>query len=127
MVSFSFTAPRTTEDELIEERNLLSVEQRELDEADLYGSQGTEIVESEDETAACLHYLRQMLASDELVMDSSTPLHQAMERCPDYVISTDFLIMFLRAERFDSNVSGLFRIMTFKHSCIQQQVSFGCG
>lgn len=86
---------------------MLSEEQRTMDEADLYGI--AEIMEIEEVTQSCLCDLRERLTNhqqlEETMSSPTVSIHQAMERCPEYLQSEDFLLLFLRAERFDVEVS----------------------
>ena len=107
MVSLSITAPRTTEDELNAERALLSQEQLQLDHAELYGGQAAAIAETDEMVVWTLQQVLERVVSEAQQTTTSTPVQQAMQNCPEYLMSQEFLLMFLRAERFDVEVRTL--------------------
>ena len=98
---FSFSAPRIERAQLQEELNNLSQAEREAVQRDLYG---TREEGKEDETE-----LRKMIqdvkdAAGQLD-ESNTEYLEAVEKCPEYVQSDDFLAMFLRADNYNVEVS----------------------
>jgi hypothetical protein len=98
---FSISAPRIERPQLEEELNNLSRAEREAVQRDLYG---TREEWEEDETELRMMIQDVKNAAGQLD-ESNAEYLEAVERCPEYVHSDDFLAMFLRADNYNVEVS----------------------
>jgi hypothetical protein len=106
---YSFSAPRIEEEDVIREIHALSQEERDHAYRDLYGEE-VPIEETPDMLAVAFSELTAALLA--IPESESAVFRRAIEVCPIYVSSIEFKLMFLRATRFDVEVSGmdLFRL-----------------
>mmetsp|Transcript_1052 Transcript_1052/g.1326 ORF Transcript_1052/g.1326 Transcript_1052/m.1326 type:complete len:299 (-) Transcript_1052:209-1105(-) len=93
---FSYTAPAFSEQELKNESENLSEQEKREIHLDLYG-QRKPFLETADFVTSKLEELEQQLLS----IEDIGAFALAKERCPDYVNGNDFRLLFLRKTMFD--------------------------
>lgn len=101
MSVFSFTAPQFTPEMADAERSALSEEERSKLRAEAYGEDGVEVEETPEMVQDALEQFKEHL----LQLEPKDVYNQALERCPWIVQTESAPISFLRAERFNAEVS----------------------
>jgi hypothetical protein len=99
-MAISYTAPRVELDDFAKELNALDCDAKESLRRDLYGDYA-DVEETPALLANSLIQLHQALDAIEPIAKEG--FLQAKKECPDYVNSDDFLLPFLRAERFNAS------------------------
>jgi hypothetical protein len=105
-MSFSASAPRIELQDLAEELESMSAQQVEEANRDLYGSSSSDgeiVAETPQDRLDALCRLDAALSE----IDEKEKFNTAIERCPDYVNSDEFRLMFLRAENLDAKVRAM--------------------
>jgi hypothetical protein len=105
-MSFSASAPRIEPRDLALELESLSEQQIEEANLDMYGSSSSDDQLAAETPQDCLHAMSRLDAALSQI-DEKENLKTAIERCPDYVNSDEFRLMFLRAENFDAEVRAM--------------------
>lgn len=114
-MAISYTAPRVELDDLAKELNALDCDAKESLRRDLYGDYA-DIEETPALLADSLIQLQEALEAIEPSIKAA--FLQAKEECPDYVNSNDFLLPFLRAERFNASQAAS-RIVSYWDQKVQ--------
>ena len=103
-MAVSYTAPRIELEEVAKELNDLDCDTKEQLRRDLYGEY-VDIVETPEFLTNSLIELQEALEAIEPCAKKEAFL-RAKEECPDYVDSQDFLLQFLRAEKFNASLAA---------------------
>lgn len=114
-MAISYTAPRVELDDFAKELNALDCDAKESLRRDLYG----DYADIEETPALLADSLIQLQEALEAIEPSAkVAFLQAKEECPDYVNSDDFLLPFLRAERFNASQAAS-RIVSYWDQKVQ--------
>jgi hypothetical protein len=105
MTGFSFTAPQISEEDEQRERDLLSKEERQKIQNDLYGLS----VDLKDETEEMLQSAPRLMqqALMEIPVEEKSEYLEALERCRDLVAKESPPLPFMRCDHYDANVSNI--------------------
>ena len=105
MAGFSFAAPQISLEDEERERELLTEEQREKIQNDIYGLS----VDLKDETEEMRQSAPRLMqrALVEIPVEEKAEYLDALERCPELVAQETPPLPFMRCDHYDANVSNL--------------------
>jgi hypothetical protein len=105
MSGFSFAAPQISQEDEQRERDLLSEEERQKIQNDLYGLS----VDLKDETEEMRQSAPRLMqrALVEIPVEEKSEYLEALERCPELVAQETPPLPFMRCDHYDANVSNI--------------------
>jgi hypothetical protein len=105
MSGFSFAAPEISKKDEQRERDLLSDDERQKIQNDIYGLS----VDLKDETEEMRHSAPRLMQQGlaEIPVEEKSEYLEALERCPELVAQETPSLPFMRCDHYDANVSNI--------------------
>jgi hypothetical protein len=102
---FSFAAPQISEEDEQRERDLLSEDERQTIQDDIYGLSVDLKYETEEIRQSAPDLMQRALV--EIPVEEKSEYLEALERCPELVAKETPPLPFMRCDHYDANVSNI--------------------